>query len=245
MAEKIKKRFEKIFDHTPENSQQLENLLKNLHDDLTDYSKVPFSFNDFIFQLNRRPNVILRDVFQLFADAIKHYVKPLVVNSSSMKLAKYNMNRLFVDNCEMPFFADMLFANRFMEMAETMRKGVQTNRIYLFEGPPGSGKTTFLNNLLYKIQEYTTLPEGMMLKTVWHLDLDKIGRQKSDFWEKVESLAVKHKNKELIELISNKKDIAISEKYIDISCPHNDHPILQIPKAVSYTHLTLPTKRIV
>lgn len=232
MELKDKKRFEELFAKTTERSEQLDELFRSLHDELTDYSKVPFSFNDIIFQLGRRPEVILRDAFQLFGDAVKHYVKkiPLRNTSKSSRLNRYDMNGLFVDGCETPFFADILFGNRFMDMAETMRKGVQTNRIYLFEGPPGSGKSTFLNNLLNKFQEYTHLPEGVMLKTVWHLDLDKIGRQKSDFWDRVETLAKKHKNAELLELISNKRDTILTDKFIDISCPHNDHPILQIPK---------------
>jgi predicted Ser/Thr protein kinase len=117
-----------------------------------------------------------------------------------------------------------------MEMANAMKKGVQTNRIYLFEGPPGSGKSTFLNNLINKLQEYTQHPEGMMLKTVWHLDLEKISKLKSDFWDKIDMLAQKYDNVEMQNFINEKRNILHTEKYFDISCPYNDHPILQIPK---------------
>ncbi len=233
MNKKKQKKFEELFEHTQDTSKRLENLLKNLQDDLTDYSKVPFSFNDLLFQLNRRPQVILRDVYQLFSDAINHYVKRIPFGKPqevSADLIRYHMNGLLVDDCESPFFADMLFSTRFMDMVNAMRKGVQTNRIYLFEGPPGSGKSTFLNNLLNKIQEYTFQPEGVMLKTVWHLDLNKIGRKKSDFWDKVELIAQKYNNAEMLELVSNRANITLTQKYIDISCPYNDHPILQIPK---------------
>ncbi len=232
MARKKHKKFEDLFDHTTENSEQLENLLKNLHDNLTDYSKIPFSLNDLLFQLNRRPQIVLRDAFQLFSDAVNYYVKPVKRRQPETKssLLKYNFNDLLVMNTESPFFSDMLFANRFMEMVNTMRKGVQTNRIYLFEGPPGSGKSTFLYNLLNKIQEYTYLPEGIMFKTVWHLDLEKIGHNKSDFWDKVEMIAKKYNSAEMLEIINGKRDLSLTEKYIDISCPYNDHPILQIPK---------------
>ncbi|MBN2891513.1 MAG: hypothetical protein JXL97_06585 [Bacteroidales bacterium] len=232
MALRNKKRFEQLFEqsHSTEMSDSIEKLLKNLQDNLTDYSKVPFSFNDFIFQLNRRPELILRDVYQLFSDAVQHHIKIIPAAKRVNKLQKYDMTELFQTDTETPFFADRLFARRFMQVAEAMGKGVQTNRIYIFEGPPGSGKSTFLNNLLNKIQEYTQTPEGLMLKTVWHLDMDKIGDRKSDFWNKVEELAKRHKNIELIDYISSKKEDKTSEKFVDISCPYNDHPILQIPK---------------
>lgn len=225
-----KKQYKQLFDKTTEKSESIENLLKNLHDELTDYSKVPFSFNDLIFQLNRRPDVILRDAFQLFSDAIKNYIKIIPASQRVNKLQKYDISNLFEKNCDTPFFADRLFAKRFMQVADAMGKGVQTNRMYIFEGPPGSGKSTFLNNLLNKIQDYTDTPEGLMLKTVWHLDMEKIGSQKSDFWLKVENIAKKHNNLELLQYITDKKDTVNSEKHIDITCPYNDHPILQIPK---------------
>lgn len=241
MELKDKKKFEELFEQGSNGVKQIEDLLKNLHDNLTDYSKVPFSFNDFIFQLSRRPQIILRDAFQIFSDMVNHYTKHIPIENSASKnsLTKFDMHGLFVENCESPFFADMLFSNRFLEMANAMRKGVQINRIYLFEGPPGSGKSTFLNNLINKLQDYTHLPEGVMLKTVWHLDLEKISKNKSDFWDKIEMLAQKYSNKEMLELINNTKNIANTEKYFDITCPYNDHPILQIPK--EYRHQFLET----
>ncbi len=227
-----KKKFEEMFDKSPDSAEKIEALLTSLHDNLTDYSKVPFSFNDFIFQLNRRPLVILRDIFQLFSDMVNHYVKiiPKSTKNKNKPLPRYITAGLFEKDCESPFFADMLFANRFMEMANAMRKGVQINRIYLFEGPPGSGKSTFLNNLINKLQEYTHLPEGIMLKTVWHLDLEKISKVKTDFWDKMNILAQRHQNSEMIDMVNNRRNFLTTEKYFDISCPYNDHPILQIPK---------------
>jgi len=232
MKGKDKNDFKKFFDKTSEASDKIEDLLKNLRDDLTDYSKVPFTFNDFIFQLNRRPETILRDVYQIFSDMVWHYVKrlPPDKNATSSTLLRYDMRKLFVENTENPFYADLIFSARFMEMVYSIGKGVQTNRIYLFEGPPGSGKSTFLNNLLNKLEEYTHIPEGIMLKTVWHLDLEKLSYQNSDFWQNIYQIAQKSNNQQIVDLINEQKGTLKSEKFFDISCPYNDHPILQIPK---------------
>lgn len=232
MKSKDKKDFKKFFDQNNETSDKIENLLKNLRDDLIDYSKVPFSFNDFIFQLNRRPQIVLRNVYNIFSDMVWHYVKRLPPDKNASKSAflKYDMNKLFVDDTENPFYSDMIFSAHFMEMVNSISKGVQTNRIYLFEGPPGSGKSTFLNNLLNKLEEYTQMPEGIMLKTVWHFDTEKLSRKKSDFWDRIELIAQKYDNQKMIELVNQQRNDSMTEKYFDISCPYNDHPILQIPK---------------
>lgn len=232
MTKKDKKSFEEFFEYDGDSSKKLEDLLKNLHDRLTDFSKIPFSFDDFLFQIKRNPKLILRDVFQLFHDAIHFYVEE---NNSTKSnyfegISEYNTDELLINDCESPFYADRFFAQRFMQIVENVRQGGQINRIYMFEGPPGSGKSTFLNNLLYKIQNYTKLPEGTMLKTVWHLNINKISRKKSDFWDRIEAIAQKYDNKEMLDLITKQKDLTITDDFIDISCPYNDHPILQIPK---------------
>ena len=61
-----------------------------------------------------------------------------------------------------------------MKLAVDIRQASQNNRIFLFEGPPGSGKSTFLNILLQKLEEYTfcrkevfTKPIGGLILNAW------------------------------------------------------------------------------
>ena len=228
MDENTPFRFNPI-EENPEIAQKLNKLMHNLNDGLLDRTKVPFSFHDFIFQLSRSPKLILRDSFQLFTDMVNHYVKK-EKNEQKLGFRDYNTAGLFIKNTENPFFADNMFANYFMEFTKSMRKGIQTNRIFLFEGPPGSGKSTFLNNLLDKLEEYTRTPEGILLKTVWHLDLKKI-RKFNVFEEKLKEIAEKSCDENLKNFLLSEEFRKAQEQteFMELSCPYHDHPIIQIP----------------
>ncbi len=213
----------------PEISQKLENLMHNFRDKMMDKNKIPFSFHDFIFELSRHPQIILRDSFQLFNDMVNHYVKKEKQNQK-LGFREFNTAGLFIRNSDNPFFADYMFASRFMELNKTMRKGIGNRRIYLFEGPPGSGKSTFLDNLLNKFEEYSHQPEGMMLQTIWHLDLKKLGHQ-SNLESRLLEIAKRSENQELNDYLQSIdfRRAQNHQEFLDISCPYHDHPILQIP----------------
>ncbi|NTW33348.1 MAG: serine protein kinase PrkA, partial [Bacteroidetes bacterium] len=80
-----------------------------------------------------------------------------------------------------------------------------------------SGKSTFLNNLLQKFEAYNKTKEGIIYKSVWRLDIKKLEGHKHT-----------EDNEETFDSSSDKKNDV--KRYIDIACPSNDHPILQIPK---------------
>ncbi len=62
-----------------------------------------------------------------------------------------------------------------MKLSDKFKQGTQNNHIFLFEGPPGSGKSTFLNNILSKLEDYTKTSSGRMYEIHWKLDLEKLG----------------------------------------------------------------------
>jgi predicted Ser/Thr protein kinase len=197
----------------------------NLSDSMRDTEKRDYMhFNDFLHMASEEPELIFRDIFQYVHDMMHHYVPEGVDeygdNEHSVGFVHYDFSKLFVENCDDPFFADRLFANRLMNLANEFKKGLQNNHIYLFEGPPGSGKSTFLNNLLQKVEEYNKIKEGFFYKSVWRLDIKKLGDFHTRELEKLEAL----QNAEQ----TDKKDNG--KRFLDITCPSNDHPILQIPK---------------
>ena len=99
--------------------------------------------------------------------------------SDSFKFIFYDWSRLFVEGVDQPFFADRLFAHRLMNHVEAFKRGSQQNKIYVFDGPPGCGKSTFLNNLLMKFEAYANTEEGIRFETVWRLDSKILGPPES------------------------------------------------------------------
>jgi len=212
-------------------AEKLENLIKKTNIILEKEKRVPIPFNDFLYLAATNPKLVFRDIFQLFHDMVHHYIPEgyddYEKDSEHIGFVEYDTRHLFQDGVDSPFFSDRLFANRFMNLINSFVKGSQNNRIYIFEGPPGSGKSTFLNNILSKFENYSKLPEGISFKTYWRLDIEKLGGFQSKEMQKYK-IAEEHqkdKQKSADEFL-----LILPEKYLEFSCPNHDHPILQIPK---------------
>ena len=139
----------------------------------------PISFQDFIKIMSVSPSRVLRNVFQVFHDMMTAYVGEGVDeypdDPESINFINYDCSKLFVEGADHPFFADRLFANRLINQVDALKRGAQQNKIYIFDGPPGCGKSTFLNNLLKKFEEYTNTEEGFRYETVWRLVSKDLG----------------------------------------------------------------------
>src|SRR3989344_832153 len=108
------------------------------------------SFEEYLDLMRQEPERVLRNIFQLFYDMVKSYVGEGVDN---------------------PFFADRLFANRFIRQVESLKQGFQQNRVYAYDGPSGCGKSTFLNNTLRTFESYTRTKEGQIFEILWEIDV--------------------------------------------------------------------------
>ena len=169
-------------------------------------------FDEYLQLGATEPERVYRNIFRLFYDMVKNYVGEGVDeypgDPESIGFVKYDCSRVFAGRADNPFFADRLFANRFVRQIESLRRGFQQNRVYAYEGPSGCGKSTFLNNLLKTFADYTNTKEGRIFEVVWEID---------------ESL-----------FVPEAKD---SQKLI-IACPSHDYPIFVIPKAHRADFLT-------
>lgn len=193
------------------------------------------SIDDFLKMLAAQPALMIRNVFQTFHDMVLNYVDEesdeYPDDPESIHYVRYNSNRLFVDGTDRPFFADRLFANRLIKHVEAMRIGAQQNKLYIFEGPHGCGKSTFLNNLLMRVEEYANTEQGIRYETVWQLDRRLVGG---------------YSDPTMTHQLSNRiKPTAITDSppvgrrhahpssdYVDIPCPSHDHPLLMVPKSI-------------
>jgi predicted Ser/Thr protein kinase len=236
MAEKQKKNHESLSE-LELRGKKLEALI-NVGAKLRERERrLPITYNDFLYHVSNNPECVFRNVFQLFHDMLHYYVPKGVddfhQSDESVGFVNYDTHNLFVDGQDDPFFADRLFANRLMNLAEDMKKGANTNQIFLFEGPPGSGKSTFLNNLLYKLQKYTKTKEGTTYKIYWRLDIKMLGGFQH-FERKMKGVADENGDNSTTDFIENRKQqrLLYPEKYLEFSCPNHDHPILLIPKSL-------------
>ncbi|TAE73689.1 MAG: hypothetical protein EAZ85_06385 [Bacteroidetes bacterium] len=128
-------------------------------------------FSSFLDDLIKNPDLFFKDIFKVFADMVEFYLyEDKTKKRNLLTLENADFDKIFYDDCEEPFFIDRLLANRLLKLTNVFKKGGQYGQIYLFEGPPGSGKSTFLNNILAKLQAYTHKKEGVLYQTNWKID---------------------------------------------------------------------------
>ena len=232
----------------------IKDAMQNLDHSMSKRHRQPvIPFEEFLQVLSKNPHAVLRNVFQVFHDMVKAYVTEgtdeYPDDPESIHFIDYDCTKLFVDGSDYPFFADRLFANRFMKLVEAMKRGAQQNKIYIFDGPPGCGKSTFLNNLLMKFEEYTKTEQGLSYEVVWRLDRKLLStlteHEPLPFYDKAVWFSIdapqgmggsivenfdpcspRGRNENLYDQVLPN----FNGDYIEVPCPSHDHPILMIPK---------------
>lgn len=138
--------------------------------------RTDLSWELYLDYVQEEPFLLLRDIFKLTSDLVKSYVgegiNEYLGDSENIDYLYYDTSKLF-EKTYQPFFSDRLFSNRFMNLFSNLESCGQ-NKIYVVKGPPGCGKSTFLNNFLRSFEEYTMLEEGKIYSIVWKIDSSKI-----------------------------------------------------------------------
>ncbi|MCP5054235.1 MAG: serine protein kinase PrkA [bacterium] len=219
-----------------------QDIIKNAVEDLNQNinahpQRQPITFNEFLGLVADNPQGNIRNVFQVFHDMIDGYVgegfEEYPDDPEAIGFVFYDCYPLLGEDTDRPFFADRLFANRLINLAKALRKGAQQNKIYIFEGPPGCGKSTFLNNLLMKFEKYANTPEGTRYETVWRLKRESLGvsleNQSIPYLEKI-SHGLNNGSPDQDPVFGRQSFIRETEDYVEIPCPCHDNPLLLIPK---------------
>ncbi|MBW2607027.1 MAG: serine protein kinase PrkA [Deltaproteobacteria bacterium] len=199
--------------------------------------RTPVPFKEFLKILSAGPHEVVRNVFQVFHDMVKSYIGEGVDeypdDPESIHYVNYDCTRLFAEGADHPFFADRLFANRLVSLVEALKRGAQQNKIYIFEGPPGCGKSTFLNNLLKKFEEFANTQDGLRFETVWRFDRKMLGgfaeNEAAPLLDKLSQL-MDTPTVEGDPILKQQDTFYFNEDFIEIPCPSHDNPILMIPK---------------
>lgn len=218
-------------------TKAMSNLEK--HGGLSQRSPV-LSFNDFLHEAIKHPERVIRNVYQIYSDMIDtfvgHGVDEYGDDPESIRFLQYDFSKIFVDDSDRPFFADRLFGNRLMRHIDSFKVGVRQNKIYIFDGPHGSGKSTFLNNLLRTFENYANSPEGSRYEVVWRLNHDNLVGGVHGLNSLTEKLAWVLENEGKKELASEMKCACKNDGqrggYLYAPCPSHDNPLLLIPKDV-------------
>ena len=214
-------------------------------------TSIPFA--EFLNELVENPKSVMRNIFQVFHDMMKAYVGEGVDeypdDPESIHYAHYDCSKLFVEGTDNPFFADRLFANRFVKLVEAIKRGTQQNKIYIFKGPPGCGKSTFLNNLLTKFEEYANTDDGFRFETVWRFDRKIFGKFRDhethpvlkqlssllknsnpDLEDSTADTSLLHSSANSEGLLNDPLAPYLAEDYVEVPCPSHDNPLLMISK---------------
>nr|WP_281275010.1 serine protein kinase PrkA [Geomonas oryzae] len=212
--------------------------MKQLSRTIVEHKKAAnMSFEEYMRLATEQPERVMRNIFQLFHDMVQSYVNEgndeYPEDPESINFVPYDTGKLFVRDSDRPFFADRLFANRFMNHVAAMKSGARQNKIYIFEGPPGSGKSTFLNNLLMKFEEYASTEEGKTYEVVWHLDRRVLAsfkeHQVSAFVEKLSHLLDEYELETHDHI--DPRALLRGGDVVEVPCPSHDSPLLMIDKA--------------
>ncbi|QWV97681.1 serine protein kinase PrkA [Geomonas nitrogeniifigens] len=216
----------------------LETVIRHLSRTIVEHKSAShMSFEEFMQLVTEQPERMMRNIFQLFHDMVRSYVSEgndeYPEDPESINFVPYDTRKLFVQNSDRPFFADRLFANRFLSHVADMKSGARQNKIYIFEGPPGSGKSTFLNNVLMKFEEYASTEEGRSYEVVWHLDRRVLGtfkeHQVNAFVEKLSHLLDEYELESHDHI--DTRALLRGGDVVEVPCPSHDSPLLMIDKA--------------
>jgi len=176
----------------------INSLLDEINPKIVPPSKGMLSFQDYLGLCVEQPQKTLRDILLFFVDAIKYYVPEghdeYPHDEHSVGFVNYDFSKLFVEDCDTKFFADRLFANKFMNFISRLKERGQIDKIMIFQGPSGTGKSRMIENLAAKIENYASLEVGAMYEIVWQLKFEGTHKKSESGLTSIHLPCLNHEN---------------------------------------------------
>jgi len=196
--------------------------------------KKVLTFKEFLALIRENPDNAFSNHFQFFHKVITGNLKPLLDKKTSgdpenIGFVKYDSSQLFEENVDRPFFSDTLLNNKLMQVAGTFVHGSLQNKIYVFRGPPGCGKSTGINNMLKRCEEIANDKEGRRYEIFWKIKKEEI-RKILGTTHCVLNMKRSKQNECGENTKVDKKQVCPDSPIIEVPCPSHDPPILILPK---------------
>ncbi len=217
-------------------AKDVEKLFSELSGGVKDRSTPSIPISEFFLRLKgedisflRSPQHLLHDlVLERLGKGVDEYPGK---NSAGYK--RYDVENLF-EAGDVKFFSSRMFANILYDLASRIVRGKQQNKIYVFKGPPGSGKSTAIDSLAEAFEGY--INEQMLYEVVWRLDTEMLGVAVHS-----EDISCKLQQAEKSD---EKKEKFIIDKFPIVPCPNHCNPVLLIPREIRKVFLDsmLPNK---
>ncbi|MEK7627103.1 MAG: serine protein kinase PrkA [Patescibacteria group bacterium] len=190
--------------------------------DMVKQQKTILTFDEYLKRAKENPEHTFRNHFHFFHNVIKKNLLPEEDEDKNdperIGFLEYDSSKLFETGFDRPFFSDTLLNNKLIKAAEAMYDSAQQNKIYIISGPPGSGKSTCVNNLLQKLEEEANSENEQRFEILWKIDKRCLGK-------------CVNKNGAIACKMQEPFDANQEDNVLEIPCPSHDLPILVIPKA--------------
>ena len=212
-------------------------------------SVLPIPFSEFLKETLERPQIVIRNIFQLFHDMVKAYmgegVDEYPDDPESIHFVHYDCatssSRTWITRSSPTGCSPTGWST----WSNPSSAGRSRTRSTSSEGPRAAARAPFLNNLLHKFETYAHTEPGMRYEVVWRFDRRKFGpRTLTDAHPLVDRLS------HLLETRRTRAQLrsgaaapsttrtALPEgnsHVLEIPCPSHDNPLLLIPKEMRRT----------
>ena len=179
------------------------------------------SFQEFYELLKKDPHTHIRPTSHYFKDMMNYFGKD--------ENGDYNLFKK--DEHDAPaVYGQKKIQRQILQNLRNFEEEGFNNKFLLLVGPNGSSKSSLVKKLMKGAEEYSKEEKGLLYTFSWVFPINNVVKGSLGLATKTETQSLSS-----FAYLDDKDIAAILVSDL------KDHPLLLVPVAVSYTHLTLPT----